>query len=100
MRAEWRECSFMMRGSSLRSRAHWRTGAPAHRRPPCTLIDRLESQQQKTLTLSTYVVQLVVKAARIADGLAALVAAPQRRRGRLAVGARGARSPGRTLQRL
>lgn len=44
--------------------------------------------------------QLVVEAARIADRLAALVAAPQRRRRCFAVGTRGARSPGRTLQRL
>lgn len=41
----------------------------------------------------SYVVQLVVEAARVADGLAVVVAAPQRRVGCAAVGARHAHAP-------
>lgn len=44
--------------------------------------------------------QFVIEAAGVADGLAVLVAPPERGGGGLAVGARGPRTPRRTLQRL
>ena len=43
----------------------------------------------------TYVVQLVVETAGVANGFSVVVASPQRRHGRLAVGARRPGSSGR-----
>lgn len=44
--------------------------------------------------------QLVVEAAGVTNGFAALIASPQRRRRCLAVSTRGARPPRRTLEGL
>jgi len=45
----------------------------------------------------SYIVELVVEPAGVADGLAVRVSPPEGRLGRLAVGARGAFASGRTL---
>jgi hypothetical protein len=45
----------------------------------------------------SYIVELVVEPAGVADGLAVGVSPPEGRLGRLAVGARGAFASGRTL---
>ena len=47
---------------------------------------------------TTYVVQLVVESARVADGLAVVISPPECRLGRLAVGARGPLAAGGALQ--
>lgn len=49
--------------------------------------------------MQTHVVQLVVEPASVADRLARLIPSPEGRGRRLAVGAAGARSSRRTLQR-
>lgn len=49
--------------------------------------------------MQTHVVQLVVEPASVADRLARLIPSPESRSRRLAVGAAGARSSRRTLQR-
>ena len=48
---------------------------------------------------TTYVVQLVVESARVADRLAVVVPPPQRRLRRLAIGARGPLAAGGTLRK-
>ena len=50
------------------------------------------------LCFHTYIVQLVVESARVADGLAVVISPPQRRLGRLAVGARGPLAAGGALR--
>ena len=49
-------------------------------------------------TFYTYIVQLVVESARVADGLAVVISPPECRLGRLAVGARGPLAAGGALQ--
>lgn len=49
---------------------------------------------------ATYIMQFVVQSAGIAHRFPVLVAPPERGGGGLAVGARGARTPRRALQRL
>ena len=51
----------------------------------------------RKMKFGTYIVQLVIEPAGVADGLAVLVPPPQRRRGRVAVGANRALAAVRRL---